>query len=208
MGLHIPAINENDLSGNFDVSESVFGQSYNETLIHQLVVRYMAGSRAGTKSQKTRSDVSGGGSKPWRQKGTGRARSGTTRSPVWRTGGVAFAARPRSYEQKLNKKMFRVGIKSILSELLRQERLVVSSDILSVTSKTKDLFNKLKTVDANRILIVVEAINVNLALASRNIPYVEVIEAINLNPVLLVSADKVIATPGALKLLEERLACF
>ena len=206
MGLHIPAINENDLSGNIDVSESVFGQSYNETLIHQLVVRYMAGSRAGTKSQKTRSDVSGGGSKPWRQKGTGRARSGTTRSPVWRTGGVAFAARPRSYDQKLNKKMFRVGIKSILSELLRQERLVVSSDILSVTSKTKDLFNKLKTVDANKILIVVEAINVNLALASRNIPYVEVIEAINLNPVLLVSADKVIATPGALKLLEERLA--
>ncbi len=206
MGLHIPAINENDLSGNIDVSESVFGQSYNETLIHQLVVRYMAGSRAGTKSQKTRSDVSGGGSKPWRQKGTGRARSGTTRSPVWRTGGVAFAARPRSYDQKLNKKMFRVGIKSILSELLRQERLVVSSDILTVTSKTKDLFNKLKTVDANRILIVVEAINVNLALASRNIPYVEVIEAINLNPVLLVSADKVIATPGALKLLEERLA--
>ncbi len=206
MGLHIPAINENDLSGNIDVSESVFGQSYNETLIHQLVVRYMAGSRAGTKSQKTRSDVSGGGSKPWRQKGTGRARSGTTRSPVWRTGGVAFAARPRSYDQKLNKKMFRVGIKSILSELLRQERLVVSSDVLTVTSKTKDLFNKLKTVDANRILIVVEAINVNLALASRNIPYVEVIEAINLNPVLLVSADKVIATPGALKLLEERLA--
>ena len=206
MGLHIPAINENDLSGNFDVSESVFGQSYNETLIHQLVVRYMAGSRAGTKSQKTRSDVSGGGSKPWRQKGTGRARSGTTRSPVWRTGGIAFAARPRSYDQKLNKKMFRVGIKSILSELLRQERLVVSSDILSVTSKTKDLFNKLKTVDANKILIVVEAINVNLAPASRNIPYVEVIEAINLNPVLLVSADKVIATPGALKLLEERLA--
>ena len=206
MGLHIPAINENELSGNYDVSESVFGQLYNETLIHQLVVRYMAGSRAGTKSQKTRSDVSGGGSKPWRQKGTGRARSGTTRSPVWRTGGVAFAARPRSYDQKLNKKMFRVGIKSILSELLRQDRLVVSSDILSVTSKTKDLFNKLKSVDANRILIVVEAINVNLALASRNIPYVEVIEAINLNPVLLVSADKVIATPGALKLLEERLA--
>jgi len=206
MGLHIPAINENDLSGNYDVSESVFGQIYNETLIHQLLVRYMAGSRAGTKSQKTRSDVSGGGSKPWRQKGTGRARSGTTRSPLWRTGGVAFAARPRSYDQKLNKKMFRVGIKSILSELLRQERLVVSSDILSITSKTKDLFNKLKTVDANRILIVVEAINVNLALASRNIPYVEVIEAINLNPVLLVSADKVIATPGALKLLEERLA--
>lgn len=205
MGLHIPALNENDLSGRLDVNESIFGQSYNETLIHQLVVRYMAGSRAGTKAQKTRSDVSGGGSKPWRQKGTGRARSGTTRSPVWRTGGVAFAARPRSYDQKLNKKMFRVGIKSILSELLRQDRLVVSSDILAVTSKTKDLYNKLKIVDAKRILIIVEAVNVNLALAARNIPYVEVIEAINLNPVLLVSADKVIATPGAVSLLEERL---
>lgn len=205
MGLHIPALNENDLSGRLVVNESIFGQSYNETLIHQLVVRYMAGSRAGTKAQKTRSDVSGGGSKPWRQKGTGRARSGTTRSPVWRTGGVAFAARPRSYDQKLNKKMFRVGIKSILSELLRQDRLVVSSDILAVTSKTKDLYNKLKIVDAKRILIIVEAINVNLALAARNIPYVEVIEAINLNPVLLVSADKVIATPGAVSLLEERL---
>ncbi|MCX7085650.1 MAG: 50S ribosomal protein L4 [Methylococcales bacterium] len=205
MGLHIPALNENDLSGRLDVNESIFGQSYNETLIHQLVVRYMAGSRAGTKAQKTRSDVSGGGSKPWRQKGTGRARSGTTRSPVWRTGGVAFAARPRSYDQKLNKKMFRVGIKSILSELLRQDRLVVSSDILAVTSKTKDLYNKLKIVDAKRILIIVEAVNVNLALAARNIPYVEVVEAINLNPVLLVSADKVIATPGAVSLLEERL---
>lgn len=205
MGLQIPALNKNDQSGRLDVNESIFGQSYNETLIHQLVVRYMAGSRAGTKAQKTRSDVSGGGSKPWRQKGTGRARSGTTRSPVWRTGGVAFAARPRSYDQKLNKKMFRVGIKSILSELLRQDRLVVSSDILTVTSKTKDLYNKLKIVDAKRILIIVEAVNVNLALAARNIPYVEVIEAINLNPVLLVSADKVIATPGAVSLLEERL---
>ena len=205
MGLQVPALNEKELSLSIEVNESIFGQSYNETLIHQLVVRYMAGSRAGTKSQKTRSDVSGGGSKPWRQKGTGRARSGTTRSPVWRTGGVAFAARPRSYDQKLNKKMFRVGIKSILSELLRQGRLVVSSDILLATSKTKDLYKKLQDVDAKRILIVVEAINVNLALASRNLPYVEVIEAINLNPVLLVSADKVIATPGALSLLQERL---
>ena len=166
----------------------------------------MAGSRAGTKSQKTRSDVSGGGSKPWRQKGTGRARSGTIRSPIWRTGGVAFAARPRSYDQKLNKKMFRVGIKSILSELLRQDRLLVSSDILLASGKTKELSEKLKDIDAKRILIVVDAVNVNLVLASRNIPYVDVIEAINLNPVLLVSADKVIATPGALKQLEERLA--
>jgi large subunit ribosomal protein L4 len=206
MGLQIPALNEQDSSGKIEVNETIFGQSFNETLIHQLVVRYMAGSRAGTKSQKTRSDVSGGGSKPWRQKGTGRARSGTIRSPIWRTGGVAFAARPRSYDQKLNKKMFRVGIKSILSELLRQDRLVVSSDILLASAKTKELNEKLKQIDAKRILIVVEAVNINLALASRNIPYVDVIEAINLNPVLLVSADKVIATPGALKQLEERLA--
>jgi large subunit ribosomal protein L4 len=206
MDLQIPTLNEQDTYGKVEVAEGVFGQSFNETLVHQLVTRYMAGARAGTKAQKTRSDISGGGSKPWRQKGTGRARSGTTRSPIWRTGGVAFAARPRSYEQKLNKKMFRVGVRSILSELVRQDRLVVSSNILPVNPKTKELCEKLKNIDAKRILIIVESVGANLALASRNIPYVEVIEAINLNPVLLVLADKVIATPGALKQLEERLA--
>ena len=206
MGLQIPALNKQDTAGIVDVSETDFGQSFNETLVHQLVVRYMAGARAGTKAQKTRSDVSGGGAKPWRQKGTGRARAGTTRSPIWRTGGVAFAARPRNYEQKLNKKMFRVGIRSILSELLRQDRLVVSSDIIPTTVKTKELNAKLKLIDAKRILIVVDSVDENLALASRNIPYVEVIEAANLSPVLLVAADKVIATPAALKQLEERLA--
>jgi len=206
MGLQIPALNKQDAAGVVEVTEAVFGQSFNETLVHQLVVRYMAGARAGTKAQKTRSDVSGGGAKPWKQKGTGRARAGTTRSPVWRTGGVAFAARPRNYEQKLNKKMFRVGIRSILSELLRQDRLVVSSDILPETVKTKELNVKLKAIDAKRILIVVDSVDVNLALASRNIPYVEVIEAANLSPVLLVGADKVIATPAALKQLEECLA--
>ncbi len=205
MGLQIPALNEKDTSGKVDVNEAVFGQPFNETLVHQLVTRYLAGARAGTKAQKTRSDVSGGGSKPWRQKGTGRARSGTTRSPIWRTGGVAFAARPRSYEQKLNKKMFRVGIRSILSELLRQDRLVVSNDIIPTTPKTKDLNVFIKNIDAKRILIVVDVVDANLALASRNIPYVEIVEAVNLNPVLLVSADKVIATPAALKILEERL---
>jgi large subunit ribosomal protein L4 len=206
MTLQIPALNESDSSGSFEVAEAIFGQSFNETLVHQLVVRHLAGARAGTKAQKTRSDVSGGGAKPWRQKGTGRARSGTTRSPVWRTGGVAFAARPRNYEQKLNKKMFRVGVRSILSELLRQDRLVVSNDILPTSPKTK-VFNKfLKEINAKRILIVVENVDINLALASRNIPYVEVIEALNLSPVLLVAADKVIATPGALKIIEGRLA--
>ena len=206
MGLQIPAINEQDSAGIVEVAESVFGQSFNETLVHQLVTKYLAGARAGTKAQKTRSDVSGGGAKPWRQKGTGRARSGTMRSPIWRTGGVTFAARPRSYDQKLNKKMFRVGVRSILSELLRQDRLVVSKDIIPSTSKTKELSAKLKNIDAKRILIVVDSMDGNLALASRNIPYVEVIEAINLSPVLLVSAEKVIATPAALKQIEERLS--
>jgi len=206
MGLFIPALNSLDSAGSLEVAESVFGQSFNETLVHQLVVRYMAGGRAGTKAQKTRSDVSGGGIKPWRQKGTGRARSGTTRSPIWRTGGVTFAARPRSYEQKLNKKMFRVGIKSILSELLRQDRLVVSNDIIPLKIKTKELSLKLQEINAKRILIIVDEINENLALSARNIPYVEVVEAINLSPVLLVSSDKIIVTPEALKKIEERLS--
>lgn len=206
MSLQIPALHEQDATEQLSVAESVFGQSFNETLIHQLVTRYMAGARAGTKAQKTRSDVSGGGIKPWRQKGTGRARSGTTRSPLWRTGGATFAARPRNYEQKLNKKMFRVGIRSILSELLRQGRLVVSDSIIPESYKTKLFNQQIKAIDAKRILIVVDNLDANLILASRNIPYVEVVEATNLNPVLLVSADKVIATSGALKQIEERLA--
>jgi large subunit ribosomal protein L4 len=203
MGLQIPKLNE---QSGLQVSEAVFGQEYNETLVHQLVTRYLAGARQGTKAQKTRSDVSGGGIKPWRQKGTGRARSGTTRSPIWRTGGVTFAARPRNYDQKLNKKMFRVGIRSILSELLRQDRLIISAEVLATTPKTKALKAQLNAVEAKRTLIVVNEVDMNLALASRNIPYVEVVEAANLNPVLLVAADKVIVTPSALQQLEERLA--
>lgn len=205
MSMQVPALNKQDPSTGVDVAEAVFGQPFNETLVHQLVVKYLAAARAGTKAQKTRSDVSGGGTKPWRQKGTGRARSGTTRSPLWRTGGVAFAARPRSYDQKLNRKMFRVGIKSILSELLRQDRLLVSDSIIPETPKTKELSSKIKDVGAKRVLIIVEQVDANLALASRNIPYVEVIEAANLSPVSLVSADKVIATSGALRKIEEQL---
>lgn len=203
MGLQIPVLNQEN---NVQVSDFVFGQDFNETLVHQLVTRYLAGARAGTKAQKTRSDVSGGGIKPWRQKGTGRARSGTTRSPLWRTGGVTFAARPRSYDQKLNKKMFRVGIRSILSELLRQGRLVISSEVLVSSPKTKVLSSQIDAIQSKRTLIIVDAIDKNLALASRNIPYVQVVEAANLNPVLLVAADKIIVTPGALQQLEERLA--
>ncbi len=203
MGLQIPVLNQEN---NVQVSDFVFGQNFNETLVHQLVTRYLAGARAGTKAQKTRSDVRGGGIKPWRQKGTGRARSGTTRSPLWRTGGVTFAARPRSYDQKLNKKMFRVGIRSILSELLRQGRLVISSEVLVSTPKTKVLSAQLDAIQSKRTLIIVDTVDKNLALASRNIPYVQVVEAANLNPVLLVAADKIIVTPGALQQLEERLA--
>jgi large subunit ribosomal protein L4 len=206
MGLQVPALNDQDTAGKVDVNEAVFGRDYNETLIHQIVTRFLAGGRAGTKAQKTRSEVSGGGMKPWRQKGTGRARSGSTRSPIWRTGGVAFAARPRNYEQKLNKKMYRAGIRSILSELLRQDRLAVADDILPTSPKTKAFVEKLKGLNVRRILIVVDTIDENLALASRNLPYVEVVEANNLNPVLLVSAEKVIATSGALKKIEEHLA--
>lgn len=206
MTLQIPAINDQDSAGTVDVAEQIFGQEFNETLVHQLVVRYMAGGRAGTKAQKNRAAVSGGGAKPWRQKGTGRARSGTIRSPIWRSGGVTFAAQPRSFKQKLNKKMYKVGVRSIFSELLRQDRLVVSNEILPATPKTKDLVAKLANVDAKRVLIVTDELSEELVLASRNIPYVEVSSVEGLSPVALVSADKVIATASAVKQIEERLA--
>jgi len=208
MGLQIPALNIKDLSVASSVvaSEEIFGKPFNETLVHQLVTKYLAGSRAGTKAQKTRSDVSGGGAKPWRQKGTGRARSGTTRSPVWRTGGVAFAARPRNYDQKLNRKMFRTGLVSILSELLRQDRLIVIDSLSLESAKTKELSLKIKKFEATRSVLIVDVIDDNLVLASRNITSLNVLEVNNLNPVLLVGADKVIITKDALKQLEERLA--
>lgn len=206
MALQIPAINDQDSAGVQDVAEQIFGQEFNETLVHQLVVRFLAGGRAGTAAQKNRAAVSGGGAKPWRQKGTGRARSGTIRSPIWRSGGVTFAAQPRSYEQKLNKKMYKAGVRSIFSELLRQDRLVVSNDILPSTPKTKDLVAKLSAVDAKRVLIVADKMTEELVLASRNIPYVEVATVESLNPVALVNADKVIATAAAVKQIEERLA--
>ena len=205
MGLQVPAISSQDSAGAITVNDAVFGVEYNETLVHQLVVKYLAGARSGTKAQKNRSAVSGGGIKPWKQKGTGRARSGTIRSPLWRTGGVTFAAQPRNYEQKLNKKMFRAGIRSILSELLRQNRLVVSNDIVPETPKTKSFVAKLNNIDAQRILIVVDTLEDNLWLASRNLVNVNLVLAENLNPVSLISADKVIATSAAIKIIEERL---
>lgn len=207
MALQIPVINGQDSANVVDVAEQIFGQDFNETLVHQLVIRYMAGARSGTKAQKNRAAVSGGGAKPWRQKGTGRARAGTLSSPIWRSGGVTFAAQPRSFEQKLNKKMYKTGVRSIFSELLRQDRLVVSKEVsLSDTPKTKELAKKLSAVDAKRILIVADELTDNLILASRNIPYVTVSTVKGLDPVSLVNADKVIATESAIKEIEEQLA--
>ncbi len=206
MALQVTAINDQDSAVAVDVSESVFGQEFNETLVHQLVVRFLAGARSGTKAQKNRSAVSGGGIKPWRQKGTGRARSGTIRSPIWRTGGVTFAAQPRSYQQKLNKKMYKAGVRSIFSELLRQNRLAVSDDVLPDSVKTKAMAAKLKGIDGKRILIVTPELTENLVLATRNIPYVNVATPQSVDPVMLVSADKVLVTTAALKQVEERLS--
>ncbi len=206
MVLQIPAINSQDSASAIEVAEQVFGQEFNETLVHQMVVRYLAGGRSGTKAQKNRSAVAGGGAKPWRQKGTGRARSGTMSSPIWRSGGATFAAQPRSFSQKINKKMYRVGIRSIFSELLRQERLVVSDKILPDSSKTKDMVTKLSTLNAKRVLILTDEMTDNLVLSTRNIPYVEISLVGGINPISLVSADKVIATSAAVKQIEENLA--
>ncbi len=206
MSLQIPAISDSDSAQAVDVSEAVFGQAFNEALVHQLVTAYLATGRAGTKAQKSRSDVSGGGAKPWRQKGNGRARSGTIRSPIWRTGGVTFAARPRSYKQKINKKMYRVGLRSVLSELLRQGRLVVSESIFPDQPKTKLLARKLQENNADRALIVTDQLDDNLVLSSRNLVGVDVCAVEAIDPVLLVGAEKVIMTKQAVMNLEERLA--
>ena len=202
MNLLIPTIG----SQNIVVSEGVFGQIYNESLVHQLVTSYLAGARSGTKKQKTRSEVSGGGAKPWKQKGGGRARAGSTRSPLWRTGGVTFAATNRDYKQKLNKKMYRAGMRSILSELLRQDRIVINDDIFPSLPKTKELLSRIKNLGKARILIVIDAVNNDLFLAARNLENVEVCITNTLSPVALVNSDKVVLTSQAVKLIEERLA--
>ncbi len=206
MSLKIPALNSADSAGEVEVSEDVFGRDYNETLIHQVTVKTMAGRRSGTKAQKNRAAVSGGGAKPWKQKGAGRARCGTIRSPLWRSGGVTFAAQPRSYDQKLNKKMYRAGIRSILSELLRQNRLLASADIISTTPKTKELLGKLEGLAKSRVLIITNELDENTYLSSRNISNLDVTTASELDPVMLIAADNVIATPAALKAIEAQLS--
>lgn len=190
------------------VSEQVFDRSYNEGLIHQAIVAFMAGARSGTKRQLTRSEVSGGGKKPWNQKGSGRARAGTTRSPIWRHGGVTFAARPRNFEQKMNRKAYRVAIASIFSELIRQDRLTIVDALAVSAPKTREVLALLKGVGVleGRRLLVTEAFDEHLFLGSRNVIELGYLTASTLDPVSLVGADHVVMTRGALKMVEEWLS--
>lgn len=189
-----------------DVSDSAFGREFNEALVHQVVVSYMAGARQGTKAQKTRSEVNGGGRKPFRQKGTGRARAGTIRSPIWRGGGVTFAAKPMDHSKKVNKKMYHGAMQAILSELVRQERLVVVEDFTIDAPKTKVFSAKLKELELTNVLVVVEEVDDNLYLGCRNIHNVDVIDVQGVNPVNLIGFKKVLFTVGALKKAEELFA--
>ena len=189
-----------------EVSEVAFGREFNEALVHQVVVAYMAGARQGTKAQKSRSDVAGGGRKPWRQKGTGRARAGTIRSPIWRGGGATFAARPRDHSQKVNRKMYRGAMSSILSELVRQERLVVVEEFAVEAPKTRGLLDRLGELQLDDVLIVTESVDENLYLSARNLRSVDVVDVAATDPVSLLAHDKVLITVGALKKFEEMLA--
>jgi large subunit ribosomal protein L4 len=191
---------------NIELSDNVFGQNYNEALIHQVVTAYLAGRRAGTHAQKTRSEVRGGGKKPWKQKGTGRARAGSIRSPIWRSGGVTFAAVQADYSQRTNKKMYRSALRSILSELVRQERFVVLDEFVLDTPKTKNLLEKLKPLNYDKkILFILDELDENLYLASRNLEKVEVATVKSIDPVSLVAFDKILITQLAVKQFEEWL---
>ena len=187
------------------VSEATFGGKFNEALVHQVLTAYRNAARAGTKAQKSRAEVRGGGRKPWAQKGTGQARAGSNTSPIWVGGGRTFAAKPRDFAQKVNRKMYRGAIRSMLSELARTERLLVTEGIELSAPKTKLLASQLKAWSLPSVLIVVEAADAKLALAARNLPHVEVIEVPALNPLSLAAYDKVLMTVGAVKLIEERL---
>ena len=193
-------------SGSVDVADSAFGAKFNEPLVHQVVTAFLAGGRAGTKAQKNRAAVRGGGAKPWRQKGTGRARAGTIRSPIWVGGGRTFAAQPRDHSQKVNKKMYRAALRSILSELIRQDRLVVTDSIAMDAPKTKELAGKLKGLDLDNVLIVNEAFDEKVFLSARNLTNVGICDAASLDPVVLMRFEKVLITLPALKLVEERLS--
>jgi len=193
-------------SGSIDVSDHNFAASFNEALVHQVVTAQQAKKRSGSKAQKNRSAARGGGAKPWRQKGTGRARAGTIRSPIWVGGGRAFAAQPRDYSQKVNRKMYRAAMRSVLSELIRQERLVAVESFELDAPKTRDLVSRLQELSLDHVLILVEEYNDNLCLAARNLPWVDVLDLREINPVSLIRYEKVLVTSGAIKALEERLS--
>ncbi|MCF7998435.1 MAG: 50S ribosomal protein L4 [Methylovulum sp.] len=205
MSVSLINFDNEELSKSKLLNTTLFDCDYNGDLVHQLVVKYLANGKTGTKAQKTRSEVSGGGMKPWRQKGTGRARSGSSRSPIWRGGGVNFAAKPGVYTQKLNKKMYKLAIRTIFSELIRQNRILCAADIFLETNKTKDLLKNLGDAAKKKLLIIVDKIDMNLALASRNLITLEVIEATNLNPVYLVSYENIVVTDSALDKLKDIL---
>jgi large subunit ribosomal protein L4 len=188
------------------VSDDAFAAEYNEALVHQLVVSYMSGARAGTKAQKNRAAASGGGAKPWRQKGTGRARAGTIRSPIWRSGGVTFAASPRDYSKKLNKKMYRVGMRSLVSELIRQQRLILISELGVSEAKTKAMNTRLNEIGVNDALILTDGLDSTVYLAARNIPNIQVMDVAIVDPLSLVQQEHVVIDQAALKKLEERLS--
>ena len=194
---------DNQAAGKLRVADHVFGAKFNSALVHQAVTAFMAGARAGTRAQKSRSDVRGGGRKPWRQKGSGRARAGTIRSPLWRGGGVTFAARPQAYAQKLNKKMYCGAMRAIFSELVRLERLVVVEALVPGTPKTKEMMARLKGLDLYNVLIVVDNITEPLLLSTRNIPGVEVIDTREINPYLLIKHSAVLITRAALVQVEK-----
>jgi large subunit ribosomal protein L4 len=193
-------------SGTVDVADNTFGADFNEPLVHQVVTAFLAGGRAGTKAQKNRAAVRGGGIKPWRQKGTGRARAGTIRSPIWVGGGRTFAAKPRDFSQKVNKKMYASALRSIMSELIRQDRLIVTESIEMKAPKTKELAAKLKKLDLDNVLIVNEAFDEKVFLSARNLQNVGICDAASVDPVVLMRFEKVLMTLPALKLIEERLS--
>jgi large subunit ribosomal protein L4 len=193
-------------SGTVDVAESAFGAKFNEALVHQVVTAFLAGGRAGTKAQKTRSEVSGGGAKPWRQKGTGRARAGTIRSPIFTGGGRTFAAKPRDHGQKVNKKMYRSAMRAVFSELVRQDRLIITDSIEMKAPKTKELAGKLKDLGLDNVLIVNEAFDEKVFLSARNLKDVGICDAAAVDPVVLLRFEKVLITLPALKLVEGRLS--
>ncbi|WP_298445055.1 50S ribosomal protein L4 [uncultured Ferrimonas sp.] len=195
-----------DAQSALEVSETTFGREFNEALVHQVVVAFAANARQGTRAQKTRAEVTGTGKKPWAQKGTGRARAGTVKSPIWRSGGVTFAAKPQDHGQKVNKKMYRAALRSILSELVRQDRLIVVENFSVEAPKTKELAAKLKEMDLNDVLIVTAEVDENLFLASRNLYKVDARDVDGIDPVSLIAFDKVLMTADAVKQIEEKLA--